>query len=123
MEKIDTSKTTNRTEYVAGAHIFSGRPDPVWILNETVTANLLALWNSMPRYSGATTPPPPHGYRGCFMCAPSGSEWLAYRGVVSLRTPAGPDQRRDDGRRFERELIKTAPAGELPPQFLLAEFD
>jgi hypothetical protein len=116
-------KSTQQTDYVAGALIFSGRADPVWMLNESTSSGLLTIWNSMPRYSGPTMPPPAHGYRGCFMCAPSGSEWIAYRGVVSLKTKAGTDQRRDDNRQFERALIKTAPAGTLPPQFLLAEFD
>jgi hypothetical protein len=109
--------------YVAGALIFSGRPDPVWPLAATVATALQALWDSMAPTNGQAPSAPPLGYRGCFMRAPSGSRWFAYRGVVSLRTGDETSQRKDEGRQFEREILKTAPAGAIPSQFLATEFE
>jgi hypothetical protein len=62
------------------------------------------------------------GYRGCFLRAVNGErEWVAYRGVVTLRTPAGDESREGEGREFESILIKSAPAGLIPAQVMETE--
>ena len=119
---MDTSRLSKVANFTAGASIFSGRPDPVWMLDEDVAKRLLALWDSMPQYVGSVVTAPPLGYRGCFMQASSGSEWFAFRGVVSLKTPTENIQRRDDDRQFEKEILKAAPTGMIPSQILDAEF-
>ena len=120
---MDTSKSIDEAGYVAGALIFSGRPDPVWPLEASVSNVLLGVWDSMAQHTGEVPLAPPLGYRGCFMRAPSGIEWLAYRGVVTMTTDSDMMHRRDDHRRLEREILKTAPEGEIPGQFLAAEFE
>ena len=77
----------------------------------------------MEEYDGKAPAAPPLGYRGCFIRAPSGIEWFAYRGVVRMTTKSETNQRRDDDRQFERELLKAAPAGAIPSQFLATEFE
>lgn len=56
------------------------------------------------------------GYRGACLRGPRDREWLAFKGIVSLRTPAGIEVRSDDARKFEKTLLFSAPAGVLPPE-------
>jgi hypothetical protein len=47
-------------------------------------------------------------------CA-SGDEWRAYRGIVTRTSHGRVESRNDEGRRFEKALLATAPKGAVPP--------
>jgi hypothetical protein len=109
-------------EYLAGVSIFSGRPDPTWTVSQSEAARLESLWDSLAASPRAQQQPPPLGYRGCFLKDTAKErEWVAYKGVVTLKTPAGDEARSDENRKFESLLLASAPEGLIPPQILESE--
>src|ERR1044071_4547662 len=120
---MGTSKSSEqRVEYLAGISIFSGRPDPTWPVSQTIAERLQALWDSLEASPHTQPQPPPLGYRGCFLKdTAEGREWVAYKGVVTLKTTAGDEARYDENRKFESLLLKSAPEGLIPPQILESE--
>lgn len=54
------------------------------------------------------------GYRGAVLRSPSGSEWTAFGGSVSLRSNNVISKRDDQAGRFEKTLLSSAPKGALP---------
>ncbi len=101
--------------------IFSGRPDPVWLLPESKAATLQAVWRSLPDLGPGdlVDPPAALGYRGCIVRDAGRRTWTVYRERVSLQEEGQRELlRRDPERKFERALIATAPPGLLPPGFL-----
>jgi hypothetical protein len=101
--------------WTAGAHLYSGRPDPAWSISESVMKKLLALWESLPP---AGEQQEMHaaglGYRGSFLRGDGKREWVAFKGLVSLRTSARVQVRKDAAREFEKMLLSSAPKGLLP---------
>lgn len=97
------------------ALVFSGRPDPVWPIDERDRARLARLWTRLEPVGAGPPSGPVLGYRGARMSCASGIRYHAYRGVVSLTDERGVVEDRDDpARGFERALLGTAPAGALP---------
>ena len=97
------------------ALIFSGRPDPEWPVSADARKRLQAIWLRL-EPAAAAPAAPPLGYRGCALRCPSGAEWFACGGVVSYTFATREvERRRDPERRFERQLLSTAPEGTLPP--------
>ena len=79
-------------------------------------AAIVGVWDGLEISSSVSLPEAaPLGYRGCTLKGDRGQEWTAFAGVACLKT--GPDRgfRADRGRRFERAVLATAPADELPP--------
>jgi hypothetical protein len=120
---MGTSKSSEQGKhYIAGVSIFSGRPDPTWIVSQDVAERLQSLWDSLEEAAATQPQPPPLGYRGCFLRDTAEErEWVAYKRVVTLKTPAGNEARRDEKREFESLLLKSAPEGLIPLQILEAE--
>jgi hypothetical protein len=102
------------TGWTAGALIFSGRPDPVWTINERTARRLEMLWASLPPWLGPIPSSQVLGYRGCFVKSGESREWFAYRSVVTLRAQGSSESRKDDDRRFEELLLASAPDGSIP---------
>ena len=105
-----TSRSTSDSGWIAGALVFSGRPDPIWPIPPGVAEELVAIWESLSS-TDATVTPPALGYRGCYVRDPDGRMWTAYHELVTLSS----EWRRDDDRRFEHTVLASAPAGMLPP--------
>lgn len=119
---MGTLKSNKQADkYIGGASIFSGRPDPAWTVSQGEAQRLETLWDSMESYMGALPPAPVLGYRGSFLRDSNQREWLAYGGVVTLKTPDGSQSRRDNNREFEALLLSSAPEGAIPPQLIDAE--
>src|SRR5215467_12874902 len=116
---MGTSKSTEgQLAYVGSASLFSGRPDPVWQIDEETGSRLEKLWNAMEQYHGPLPQSPPLGYRGCALKDSSNREWLAFEGVVTLRSPSVSESRVDTDREFESLLLSSAPAGVIPHQIV-----
>jgi hypothetical protein len=116
-----TSKSADSSQgWIAGARLFSGRPDPAWPVAPEVTDKLEKIWKSLPASTPETASPgaPPLGYRGCFLRHPDGSEWSAFDGIVTRRSGTGVESRRDSGREFERVVLASAPPGILPTDLI-----
>lgn len=90
--------------------VFSGRPNPGWMLTEAEAAELEAMMASLPV---AVAPPPPFdglGYRGIVARKPADRGWslVAFRDTVRIRTLEGSEVRSDPEARVERWLLGTA---------------
>lgn len=104
--------------WVGGALLFSGRRDPTWTIDEQVAQQLIAIWDTLEPWLGELPSSPPLGYHGCFLRSPTGQEWFAYRGVVTLKAASGQKSRIDPNRIFEKRLLASAPEGTLPPNLI-----
>lgn len=104
------------TKCRATALVYSGRPDPEWTVDNEKLETLEHIWNELPPSTSASPAAPPLGYRGLTLVCSSDKCWLAYGGIVTFKHGTrSPQHRRDEGRRFERALAKTAPPDVLPP--------
>ena len=100
---------------IGRAEIYSGRPDPEWPLSDRQMAMLRRVWAQLPPGRSPAPRPPALGYRGCAVRCPSGEEWFAFGGLVTLTHTGVVVERRDDSRRrFEKGLLGTAPKGVVP---------
>jgi hypothetical protein len=109
---MDTSRST---DWLGQARVFSGRPDPTWVVPTSTAEDLLAMWAELPSRQAARAHPPPLGYRGCLLQAPDGRTWESFGGQVTHDDGQLTQTRDDPDRRFERLLLTTAPANALPP--------
>jgi hypothetical protein len=114
-----TSRSSEQQpEWLAGASLFSGRPDPTWPIAPATARALVQLWQSLPETKDPMPPAPPLGYRGCFLRDDRGRDWRGYGGVVEHAWRRRREARQDPARSFERQLLASAPAGLLPRNLL-----
>jgi hypothetical protein len=114
-----TSKSAKELQTcIGGALIFSGRPNPTWHVRKVIVQQLKEIWSLLEHFQGEPAIAPPLGYRGCFLKCKPDLEWIAYGGIVALKTSDTHESRRDNDRRFEKLLLTSAPEGILPA-FLL----
>ncbi|MCP3973375.1 MAG: hypothetical protein GY720_02645 [bacterium] len=102
-------------EWKAHALIFSGRPDPEWVVPADRITSLVEAWAGM----SPTDVEPPRssnlGYRGVVLVAPEGRSWFAFGGTVTLTEGDQTERRADEGSQWEFALVGSAPSGLLPP--------
>lgn len=106
---MGTSNLREGSAWIAGARIFSGRPDPTWPLTAEAAERALTLWDAAAVTAAPIPAAPPLGYRGAVLAAPDGRRWMAFGGIVEMRTDATVERRADPERLFERFLIAAAP--------------
>ena len=106
----------------AGALVYSGRPDPVWIVPEDIVESLLQLWEELDDWSGTLPAPPALGYKGCYVQDAGLRKWTAFNGFVSLTHDRETLIKKDMARAFEKRILISAPAGTLPPWLAQQEF-
>jgi hypothetical protein len=99
--------------WVAGARIFSGRPDPTWEVPEEEAERIVSVWERLPPAREPAKDSPALGYRGCWLRARDERWWDAVGGVVT----SGGDARADVGGSVERAILATAPDDALPAGF------
>src|SRR5215211_443206 len=98
--------------WTATALVHSGRPDPVWTVDDGTAERLLKIWQHLPMSPSPPPEPPPLGYRGAWIHdGAGGRSWFAFGGVVASEGA----NREDVGDEFARTLLATAPANSLPP--------
>jgi hypothetical protein len=101
--------------WTAGSSLYSGRVDPVWQVSRGGADSLVRCIGQLPPVANAAAPQPPGlGYRGSWLRAPDGRRWHFFGGQVQ----AGNTRLRDPERNCERQILKTAPAGVLPPELI-----
>ena len=114
-----TSRSADPPEtWTAQVRLFSGRPDPRWVLTRAWTLRLEALWQELKPQDLTPPMPPPLGYRGCLVCHGSDIRWEAYKGVVTGVSRGGREARNDQPRAFERLVLDSAPSDLLPARIL-----
>ena len=85
--------------------IFSGRPNPVWRLDESAAGEMRRRLAALSPSTAGAADPPGLGYRG-FACTDAAETWRAFRGIVSSRKTALADP----GKTIERFLLEHLPA-------------
>ncbi len=98
----------------ARAFVFSGRPDPTWLVEEQQTQRLEAIWNQLKPSVAPMSSRPRLGYRGVSMVCASKEEYTAFGGYVERKEGNTIEWKKDEEILFERLLFSTAPRGLLP---------
>jgi hypothetical protein len=102
---MGTPKSNSGTKkWIAGASVFSGRPNPTWTVPQVLALQLLKIWDSLESTSEKPPVAPPLGYRGCSLKDPTGRQWFAYGNVVIFTKNGECELRRDREGSFERLL-------------------
>ena len=112
---VISSSSRKEKRKICGVFLFSGRPDPTWLIDDEVAERLKEIWQSLKLYSGSPPTAPILGYRGCFLKEGKEFEWFAYKGVVTFKNPQNLEFREDKERDFEKMLLASAPKDMLPP--------
>jgi hypothetical protein len=118
-----SNSTERRKKCIAGAFVFSGRPDPTWEVKPPVLKQLEKIWRALKPENVEVSQQTSLGYRGCFLKCSGQRQWVAFDGVVVLKTAQRSESRRDIEKRFERTLLASAPTGKLPPWVAGARHD
>lgn len=108
-----TSESASPADWLAGASVYSGRPEPTWPVDNASGEHIARLADGLrraPAPAGGDAPEARLGYRGCWLRAPDGRQWRASGGAVidDDAVLADPD------RAVERTILATAPPGLLP---------
>jgi hypothetical protein len=106
------------TTWVAGASLFSGRPDPVWAIGAAAAREIIRVWETLPVLTSPAATPPALGYRGVFLRDPDGHEWRAFGGIVETDIHGARNARADAQRRFEKAILTSAPEGRVPKNLI-----
>ena len=107
-------ETKNMERCFGCAFVFSGRPDPIWQVDEDLVQRLKDIWDELEPFIGQESSKPLLGYRGCSLRCTPGKVYSTYEGEVTKKSDNNIERRKDRARRFEKLLIATAPKGLLP---------
>jgi hypothetical protein len=113
-----TSRSSSESGWIAGAFVFSGRPDPTWPITAEIAERIEGIWDSLDPWEGPLPSPDALGYRGCFVRDTAGRTWTAFGGAVTQSGNGSSESRRDDARAFELTTLASAPEGTLPPSLV-----
>lgn len=91
------------------AFLFSGRPNPEWLLTEWQQKNWMQLWQQAPLSNTEVKQPSALGYSGCRLYHNEHSYWQAYNGCVSFFEDGKVFSKEDDKEQLEQFLLNTAP--------------
>jgi hypothetical protein len=103
-------KVTAHTNPIVTVFLFSGRPNPQWILTEEQTAVWMQLWNDAALTEHTVQLPLKLGYKGCRVQKNKHSYWLIYKSCVSFYKNNKVLSKSDPGRKLELFLHETADA-------------
>jgi hypothetical protein len=111
-----TSRSIEEDQHwIAGALLYSGRPDPIWEVSGTTVQSLLQHWENLIAWEESLPVTPVLGYKGCFLQDPSGCKWTTFQHSVTLTKQEQTEVRKDTAGTFEKILLSSAPAGTIPP--------
>jgi len=113
------SGSTDAEEVRVSLGLYSGRPDPEWVLTADQVAVLDAEIALLPDASG-TPPAGGLGYHGFTVTRPGGT-FVAYRGTVAPPGDAARPFKQDQGRVVERLLLETGRAQLAPAEIAEVE--
>jgi hypothetical protein len=108
------SRDATRSEWTAGVLVFSGRPDPIWRIDDELGKRLWRIWARSTPAAKLSPPAPRLGYRGAFVRRPGGERVQALDGLA-WQEGNPPEVRHDLDRHLERLIVASAPEGMLPP--------
>jgi hypothetical protein len=112
-----------KSEWICSAKLDFEETNPIWKVENSKAKKLLGLWNSMKTVVEAPKNRPAYlGYKGTYLKADDSTEWHTDGNVVTLKNNNQIETRFDNRRKFEKELLKSAPSGMIPDAFFALEF-
>jgi hypothetical protein len=109
--------------WMCGAKLEFEESNPVWKVEKSRAKKLLGLWDSLKTIVEAPKNKPAYlGYKGTFLKADESTEWYTFGNIVTLKNNSQIETRFDSKRKFEKELLKSAPSGMIPDAFFALEF-
>lgn len=102
----------------ARAFLYSGLPDPEWMVPGDRLEVLLAIWETLERTSLPARSTPKLGYRGVELRLEDEVTYTAADAVVTRSEEGREEARLDSARRFENAVLATAPPGAIPSRLL-----
>ncbi len=98
-----------KTNWTASVLLFSGRPNPEWVLTELQQKEWMQLWQQAPLSNTDVEEPSILGYTGCKLYFNEHSHWQLYNGCVSFFEYGKITSKKEDEKRMELFLLNTAP--------------
>jgi hypothetical protein len=109
--------------WMCGAKLEFEESNPVWKVEKGKAEKLLGLWDTLKTIVEAPKNKPAYlGYKGTFLKADDCTEWNTFGNIVTLKNNNQIETRLDRNRKFEKELLRTAPSGMIPDAFFALEF-
>jgi hypothetical protein len=102
------------TQCTARAFVFSGRPDPTWVVEKQRSRKLYSIWKQLKPSVPPTPAQPRLGYRGVSMACGRRGEFIAFAGYVRNTIGDTVEWKKDEEGVFERFLLSTAPENCIP---------
>jgi hypothetical protein len=96
------------TNWTAEAFVFSGRPNPQWILTKKQAHDWMDIWQSASYSNNEVQRPSRLGYTGCRLQFNEHSYWIMYNGCVSFYDKGQVISKEDAAREMEYFLLNTA---------------
>ena len=89
--------------------LFSGRQNPEWKLTAAQQKSWIVLWQQASLNDTVVKQPSILGYTGCRLQYDEHSHWYLYNGCVSFYEAGKIVSKKDDERKMELFLLRTAP--------------
>jgi hypothetical protein len=105
------------SNWTAEAFVFSGRPNPEWVLTDKQAVDWMNLWQTAPYASKEVQLPSRLGYTGCRLQMNEHSYWILSDGCVSFYDNKQVIPKKDAENKMELFLLNSA--SEEPRQILL----
>jgi hypothetical protein len=122
MTKMNNTKKI-KSGWMCSAKLEMEDTNPVWKIETGKTKKLLDLWNNLKTVVEAPKNKSAYlGYKGTSLIADERTEWHIFGNVVTFKNDNQIETRFDRNRKFEKELLKTAPSGMIPDAFYALEF-
>ncbi|MCX6166249.1 MAG: hypothetical protein NTU73_15545 [Ignavibacteriae bacterium] len=118
-----TNSKNIKTGWMCSAKLEMEESNPIWKVEKSKAKKLLELWDSLKTIVEAPKSKSAYlGYKGTFLKADKNVEWHTFGNVVTLTNNNQIETRFDKSRKFEKELLKSAPSGKIPDALFALEF-
>ena len=112
-----------KTEWMCSAKLEMEDSNPIWQVEKSKAEKLLGLWDSLKTIVEAPKNKSAYlGYKGTSLRADENIEWYSFGNTVTLKNNNQIETRFDRNRKFEKELLKSAPTGKIPDALFALEF-
>ncbi len=98
-----------KEEWKAILLIFSGRPDPQWILNKYEIEDFMRLWSAAGDSAQQVGIPSNEGYKGIRLIHKN-TEWVVHDSIITCFENGKSISRKDNENKIENLLKSSAPA-------------
>jgi hypothetical protein len=111
------------SQYNAKVYLPNADYNPAWKIKDKDKQNLIKIWDDM--HSNELEDITVHKdimYSGCQFSSDDGRNWFTYRGMTIMRKDNITEIKKDENRKFEKKLMKTAPKNLIPEVLYITEF-